>query len=94
MLWLLAILALAVGLVVVAWQWDYLPRDVIATGTVELPDGRVLETRQYRRTSRQHTHKSPSPGHLVEEEVWEVRLPSGRWIDCGGGCAETARRAL
>lgn len=94
MFWLVGVMALAVALVIVAWQWDLLPRNVIATGSVTLPDGKALETRQYLRTSRADRHKSPSPGPLVEEAVWEVRLPSGRWIDCRGDCAEAARRAL
>jgi hypothetical protein len=94
MFWAVGVVVLAVVLIIWAWQWNLLPRDVIATGTVQLADGKVLKTRQYWRTSREQQHKSPAPGPLVKEAVWEIELPSGRWVDCGGDCAETARRAL
>lgn len=94
MLWLVAVVVLSLALTIVAWQWDLIPREEIATGTVELPDGTVLKTRQFYRTSRKDTHKSPAPGPLEKTAAWEVQLPSGRWIDCAGDCAEAARRAL
>jgi hypothetical protein len=92
--WLIAVTVAGLALYILAWQWDLIPRDEIAAGTVTLPDGRTLKTRQFYRTSRQDTHKSPAPGPLTKTAAWEVELPSGRWIDCGGSCAEAARRAL
>ena len=74
MLLIVAIVVSAVALVLLAWQWDLLPRDVIATGTVQTEDGKTLETRQFYRASRQDAYKSPAPGPLVREAVWEVRL--------------------
>ncbi len=76
------------------WDWGFVPRDEIATGTVELPDGTVLKTRQFYETMRKDTLNSPAFGPLDKRAVWEVQLPSGRWIDCAGDCAEAARRAL
>jgi len=78
---------LALALVVAylaAWQWDLLPRETIAIGTVMAKDGKVLQTRQFYRTSRDNAHKSAAPGPAKREAAWEVRLPSGRWIDCDG----------
>jgi hypothetical protein len=71
---------------ILAWQWDFLPRDVIATGTILTPDGKALKTRHFYRASRQDAYKSPAPGPLVREAVWEVQLPSGRWVDCRPDC--------
>ena len=95
MFWLVGLIVVMVGATIVAWEWDLLPRDVIATGTVTTSDGKVLKTRQYYRTLRQDAHKSPSPGALRREAVWEVELPSGRWVDCDGAdCQPPAERAL
>jgi len=95
MFWLVGLIVAMVGAYLAAWQWDLLPRNVIATGTVTTGDGKVLKTRQYYRTSRQDSHKSPSPGAIKSEAVWEVALPSGRWIDCDGAdCRSAAERAL
>jgi hypothetical protein len=84
MWWVLALMVAAVVAYVLAWQWDLLPREVIATGTVTTSDGKILKTRQFLRSRRQDTYKSPAPGPLKREPVWEVQLPSGRWIDCDG----------
>lgn len=84
MFWLVATaVAAAVVAYILAWQWDLLPRDVIATGTITTSDGKTLKTRQFYRYSRQDTYKSP-PGPMKREAVWEVQLPSGRWVDCDG----------
>ncbi|WP_139247751.1 hypothetical protein [Hyphomicrobium sp. CS1GBMeth3] len=84
MVWVLGGLVVLVLAYIAAWQWDLLPRQVIATGTVETRDGKTLKTRQYYRTSRDTTHKSPAPGPERKVAVWEVQLPSGRWVDCNG----------
>jgi hypothetical protein len=47
MLLIVALVVGAIGLFILAWRWDLLPREVIATGTVQTEDGKVLETRQY-----------------------------------------------
>lgn len=95
MLWIVGVVIALVAAYIAAWQWDLLPREVIATGTVTTRDGKTLKTRQFYRYSRQDTHKSPVPGPLKREAVWEVQLPSGRWIDCGGAdCADAAERAI
>lgn len=95
MFWLVGLIVVMVAAYIAAWQWDVLPRDVIATGTVTVGDGKVLKTRQYSRTSRQDTYKSPSPGPIRRDAVWEVELPSGRWIGCDGAdCRSAAERAL
>lgn len=83
MLWLVAVIGLGLALTIAAWQWDLIPREEISTGTVELPDGTILKTRQFYRTSRKDAYKSPAPGPLEKTAAWEVQLPSGRWIDCG-----------
>ncbi len=94
MLWLIAVVGLGLALYIAAWQWDVIPRDDIATGTVELPDGTVLKTRQFYRATRKDTYKSPAPGPLEKTAVWEVQLPSGRWIDCAGDdCVAAYERA-
>lgn len=95
MLWILGIAVVGVAAYLLAWQWDLLPREVIATGTVTTSDGKVLKTRQFYRSSRSYAHKSPFPGSLKREAVWEVQLPSGRWVDCDGeDCRATAERAV
>ena len=95
MLWIVGIGIAAVIGYIAAWQWDLLPRDVIATGTVTTSDGKVLKTRQFYRSTRQDTHKSPAPGPLKRTPAWEVQLPSGRWIDCDGDdCRAAAERAM
>jgi hypothetical protein len=83
-LWILSGLIVLVVAYIAAWQWDLLPREVIATGTIDTRDGKTLKTRQFYRTSRAYQHKSPTPGPIRREAVWEVQLPSGRWIDCDG----------
>lgn len=88
----LALAALAAY--IAAWHWDPLPREVIATGTVETQDGKILKTRQFYRTSRETRHKSPAPGPLTKEAVWEVQLPDARWIACeGDDCLAAYERA-
>jgi hypothetical protein len=95
MLWALGILAAITAAYILAWQWDLLPRDVISTGTVQTADGKTLKIRQFYRSSRQEQYKSPAPGPLKRVAVWEVQLPSGRWIDCDGAdCLATAENAL
>lgn len=95
MLWVLGIAVLLVVAYIAAWQWDLLPREVIATGTIETRDGKILKTRQFYRTSRARRTKSPAPGTLEKEAVWEVQLPSGRWIDCEGeDCLAAYERTL
>jgi hypothetical protein len=84
MLWALGLLIAVTVAYLAAWQWDLLPRDVIQTGTIQTPDGKTLKTRQFYRYSRKTTHKAPDPGTLERQAVWEVQLPSGRWIDCDG----------
>jgi len=90
MLWALGTVVLAIAAILVAWQWDLLPRETIATGTLRTPDGKVLKTRRYYRSSREERHKSPAPGPLQKIAVWEVQLPSGRWVDCDGEDCLTA----
>jgi hypothetical protein len=95
MLLIVAIVIGAIGIYISAWQWGLLPRDAIATGTVQLQNGKTMETRQFYRSSRQETYKSPAAGPMTREAVWEVRLPSGRWIDCDGAdCKAAAERAM
>jgi hypothetical protein len=95
MLWIVAAAVAAVAAYILAWQWDLLPRDVIATGSVTTRDGATLKTRQFYRSSRQDSYKSPAPGPLKREAVWEVQLPSGRWIDCDGAdCLAAAEKAM
>ena len=92
---IVAVVVGAIGLYLLAWQWDLLPREMIATGTVQTDDGKILETRQFYRSSRQELYKSPAPGPMKREAVWEVRLPSGRRIDCDGAdCKAAAERAM
>lgn len=80
---------------IAAWQWDLLPREIISTGTVTTSEGKVLNTRQFYRSSREYAHKSPAPGPLKKTPAWEVQLPSGRWIDCDGeDCRAAAERAM
>lgn len=96
MLWIVGIVfALAVGYVL-ATQWGLLPRArVVATGTIQTADGKILKTRQYLRTSRKVAHKTPGAGRLQEEAVWEVELPNGRWVECDGAdCLATYEKAL
>lgn len=94
MVWILGFLVVAVAAYILAWQWDLLPREVVATGTVETRDGKILKTRQFYRTSRKYRHKSPAPGPIGKEAAWEVQLPSGRWIDCDGDdCLAAYERA-
>lgn len=93
--WVLAGVAAAVASYILAWQWDLLPRDVIATGTIQTQGGKTLETREYYRTIQEKNYKSPAPGATKREGVWEVQLPGGRWIDCDGpDCLTAAERAL
>ena len=95
MLWILGIAIALIAAYIAAWQWDLLPREVIATGTVETRDGKILKTRQFYRTSRHTPHKSPAPGPVKKEAAWEVQLPSGRWIDCDGDdCLAAYERSL
>lgn len=84
MLWVLGTFVAVAAAYILAWQWDLLPRDLISTGTIQTADGKALKTRQFYRSSRQEQYKSPAPGPLKREAVWEVQLPSGRWIDCDG----------
>ncbi len=84
MVWALVGFVAVAAAYILAWQWDLLPRDVIATGTIQTRDGKTLKTRQFYRSSREDAYKSPAPGPLKREAVWEVQLPSGRWIDCNG----------
>jgi hypothetical protein len=94
-LWIVGIAVALVAAYIAAWQWDLLPRDVIATGTIETRDGKILKIRKFYRSSRVTTHKAPDPGTLKREAAWEVQLPSGRWIDCDGDdCRAAAERAL
>lgn len=77
------------------WDWGFVPRKVLSTGTVTTAEGRVLETRKFRPAAkvRYQVGLPHIPVHQIEFEE-EVQLPSGRWIDCAGDCAEAARRAL
>ncbi len=84
MLWILGLTVVVIAGYIAAWQWDLLPREVISTGSIETPDGKTLKTRQYYRSTRKDAYKSPSPGPIVRQVVWEVQLPSGRWVDCDG----------
>lgn len=97
MLWLAVLAAALVVGYILATQWGLLPRArVVATGTIETADGKVLRTRQYIRASRKVPHKTPGAGTLREQAVWEVELPNGRWIECDGddclGTYEKTRR--
>ncbi|AHB50213.1 hypothetical protein W911_11320 [Hyphomicrobium nitrativorans NL23] len=85
MAWLLGGIVALVVAYILATQWGWLPRaQVVATGTIQTGDGTVLNTRKYLRASRKAPHKTPGPGKLLEEEVWEVELPNGRWAECEG----------
>lgn len=90
---IIATVAAAVAAYILAWQWDWLPRKVLATGTVRTEGGQILETRQYLRSTRDPAYKSPAPGPVTETAVWEVRLQNGRWIDCGPDCKAAAEAA-
>jgi len=95
MLWIVGVTLAVIVATIAAWQWDLLPREVIATGTVTTGDGKVLKTRQFYRTTRHDTPKSPAPGPVKKTAAWEVQLPSGRWIDCDGeDCRAPAERAM
>jgi len=95
MFWIIGLGIAAVAAVIMAWQWDLLPREVIQTGTVTTSDGKVLKPRQYYRTTRDAAYKSPAPGPIKKTAVWEVQLPSGRWVDCDGNdCLAVAERAM
>jgi hypothetical protein len=95
MIWVLAVASAVIAFYIVAWQWDILPREVIATRTVKLADGKVLKARKFYRASRLDTGKSSVPGPNNRGPAWEVELPSGRWIDCDGtDCRTAAERAL
>jgi hypothetical protein len=93
MVWIVGTIVAGVAAYILAWQWDLLPRDVIATRTVQTADGKTLKIRQFYRSSRTTTHKSPDPGVLKREAIWEVQLPSGRWIDCKGSDCLAAYQA-
>ena len=82
MLWALGGILAVIVVYVLAWQWGFLSWGIVTTGTIQARDGKTLETRAFRRSSRKTPHKSPAPGPLADELVWEVRLPSGRWIEC------------
>ncbi|MGE0025246.1 MAG: hypothetical protein AB7S70_16620 [Hyphomicrobium sp.] len=95
MLWIAGMALAVIAATIAAWQWDYLPREVIATGAVAMGDGKILKTRQFYRTTRHDTHKSAVPGPVKRIAAWEVQLPSGRWIDCDGDdCRAAAERAI
>jgi len=95
MFWILGLAAAVIAAYIAAWQWDLLPRNVIASDTVTTADGKVLNTRQFWRSSHQVAYKSPAPGPIKRDAVWEVQLPSGRWIDCDGDdCLAAAEQAL
>ena len=85
MAWLLGGTVALVVAYILATQWGWLPRaQIVATGTITTSDGNTLNTRKYIRASRNAPHKTPGPGKLVEDEVWEVELPNGRWLECDG----------
>ena len=93
--WLFGAVVALVIAYVLATQWGWLPRArVVATGTIETTDGKILKTRKYMRASRSAPHKAPAPGRLKEEPVWEVELPNGRWMECDGeDCLATYERS-
>ncbi|HEX2843068.1 hypothetical protein [Hyphomicrobium sp.] len=84
MLWALGLAVAVITGYILAWQWDLLPREVIRTGVIQATDGKTLKTRQFYRSTRQDLYKFPGAGRLKREVVWEVQLPSGRWVDCDG----------
>lgn len=95
MIWVLGGFILLVVAYIAAWQWDLLPREVIATGTIETPGGKTLKTRQFYRTTGESPYKSPAPGPTRKVAAWEVQLPSGRWVDCDGeDCLAAYERML
>lgn len=95
MLWGLGALLAAIVAYALAWQWGFLAWGIVSTGTVEARDGKVLETRAFYRSSRTQQHKSPAPGPPERELVWEVQLPSGRWVECDGAdCLAAYERGL
>jgi hypothetical protein len=73
----------------VAWQWDWWPRRVIMTSRVETPDGNKLKTRHYWQSTRPYfrmlegRHSGSNKHRYPDKAIWEVELPSGRWVDCG-----------
>jgi hypothetical protein len=90
MLWALGGIVAVTVVYGLAWQWGLLSWGIVSTGTVQARDGKVLETRAFYRSSRKQTHKSPAPGPLEKALVWEVKLPSGRWVECDGADCRAA----
>ena len=83
------ILAVVAGFILcmglfLAWDWGLIPRKTVSTGTIVTKNGLSLPTRKYRpfyiiRTS----HLRPVDEKRLDEEM---RLPSGRWLDCRSDC--------
>jgi hypothetical protein len=76
MFWLVGLIVVMVAAYIAAWQWDLLPRDVIATGTVTVGDGKVLED--------QTILPDLAPGYV------QISLPRPDQAGCclGGGASE------
>lgn len=74
-----SILVVALAL---AWEWGLVPRKIASTGTIQTSDGKNLETREFYRHTRVGRLTLPTE----RPTAWEVKLPSGRWIDCRPDC--------
>ncbi len=78
----------------VAWDWGFVPRTILSTGTITTRDGQLLETRRY--VPPAHVDSGGVPRVSVNQKPFEeeVRLPSGRWIACRNDCAAAYERAM
>lgn len=86
---IVGILCAAHAAYTVAWQWGWWPRRVIMTSRVETPDGKRLKTRHYWQSTRPFFRWEGKQSirstelRYPDKAIWEVELPSGRWVDCG-----------
>lgn len=67
------------------WQQISNPMRVLSVGNVDVADPRGGDVRKVRLVTR-----AVAIGKIVRSEV---ELPNGTWIDCGGDCADAARKA-
>jgi hypothetical protein len=57
------------------------------------PTGKVGSASAKSRTDPNRTAAAPTREVVAGGVVyWQVQLPSGAWVDCGGDCGETLRR--
>ncbi|AHB50214.1 hypothetical protein W911_11325 [Hyphomicrobium nitrativorans NL23] len=67
-----------------AWDWGLVPRKAVSTGAIVTKNGLSLSTRKYEPFYVIRTSQPQPVGKKRLDE--EVRLPSGRWIDCRSDC--------